>query len=250
MIALYPPPSSGPLDPLAAIEAEDRPAPAGRPYVLSNMIESADGATALDGVSGGLGGPADQAVFGALRAIADMILVGSATVDAEDYRPPGPGSDAVQAGRRQRGQAARPTVVVVTASASLAPDRRLFSDPDNRPIVATVSAAPRERVAALAAVADVIECGEDSVDLTTLAGELHRRGARTVLSEGGPTLNAQLITDDLLDEWNLTIAPLLVAGDAKRPAHGRHPPTLERAMTLTRVWQADDLLFCRWLRQR
>ena len=159
MIALYPPPSSGPLDPLAAIEAEDRPAPAGRPYVLSNMIESADGATALDGVSGGLGGPADQAVFGALRAIADMILVGSATVDAEDYRPPGPGSDAVQAGRRQRGQATRPTVVVVTASASLAPDRRLFSDPDNRPIVATVSAAPRERVAALAAVADVIECG-------------------------------------------------------------------------------------------
>ena len=51
------------------------------------MIESADGAAAVDGLSGGLSGPGDRAVFGVLRALADVILVGAGTAREEKYRP-------------------------------------------------------------------------------------------------------------------------------------------------------------------
>ena len=51
------------------------------------MIESADGAAEVDGLSGGLSGPGDREVFGVLRALADVILVGAGTARDERYRP-------------------------------------------------------------------------------------------------------------------------------------------------------------------
>ena len=58
------------------------------------MIESADGAAAVDGLSGGLGGSADHEIFGLLRALAGVILVGAGTARAESV-PPGPGGAAL-----------------------------------------------------------------------------------------------------------------------------------------------------------
>ena len=43
--------------------------------------------------------------------------------------------------------------------------------------------------------------------------DLARRGARRVLCEGGPTLNAALFEAGLVDELFLTIAPKLIGGD-------------------------------------
>ncbi len=79
------------LDPsqLAAAYADARRARhGGRPWVMVNMIASADGATTVEGLSGGLGGPGDRAVFSVLRALADVVLVGASTVRAEHYGPP------------------------------------------------------------------------------------------------------------------------------------------------------------------
>jgi hypothetical protein len=67
---------------------DEREPPVDRPWVMSNMISSIDGAAALDGVSGGLGGPGDKAVFSALRSVADVVLAAAGTVRAERYRPP------------------------------------------------------------------------------------------------------------------------------------------------------------------
>lgn len=248
MIALYPQAGGPAFAALDAVAAEGRAAAGGRPWVLSNMIASADGATAIGGVSGPLGGPADQEMFTALRAISDAILVGATTAREEDYRPPTGGPDEARAARAGRGQASRPQVVVVTASLSIDADQRLFADPDYRPIVATVTDAPTDRRRALEQVAEVIECGTGRVDLGRVVAELGRRGHGTILSEGGPSLNAQLIADDLIDEWNLTISPILAAGSSRRPAQGTEVPHPGAPMTLSRVWQDDELLFCRWVR--
>lgn len=58
-----------------------------RPWVVLSMVSTLDGAIALDGVSGGLGNPTDQAVFLHTRRHADVVLVGAETVRAEGYRP-------------------------------------------------------------------------------------------------------------------------------------------------------------------
>ncbi len=243
------PHASGDVDPLAALAAESRPAPAGRPWLLANMVTTLDGATAIGGVSKPLGGPADKAVFSAIRSVADAILVGASTVIEERYRPPQP-SDRVVASRQAQGRADRLVIAVVTSSLSLQPDLPLFDDSSYRPLILTVATAPREQRAALESVAEIVNVKADAdgrVDLLSALVELHRRGHRQVLSEGGPSLNGQLAAADLIDEWNLTLSPILASGDSARPAHG--PAVADpQKMTLTRLWQGDGLLFGRWVR--
>lgn len=233
------------VDPAAAHAGADRPAPAGRPWVLLNMVASADGATAVDGTSGGLGGPADKVVFSALRAVADVILVAAGTARAESYGPPQTPPDR-QAERVERGQAPRPRIALVTRSLDLDPSSTLFTEATEPPLVFTTASAPTARRAELEAVAEVVVAGEDDVDLHRVLADLRRRGARVVLAEGGPGLNGQLVADDLVDELDVTTAPLLVGGSSPRLAHG--PVGAAARLTLAHLWHADGVLFARYVR--
>ncbi|MDN5748903.1 MAG: dihydrofolate reductase family protein, partial [Pseudonocardia sp.] len=89
------------------------------PYVRVNFVASIDGAVSVDGRSAPLGSEADRCVFGLLRELADVVLVGAGTVRVEDYRG---------ARRPTRGRDTPPPIAVVTASAARAPAARLFTD--------------------------------------------------------------------------------------------------------------------------
>ncbi len=65
------------------------------------MITSIDGAISVQGRSGGLSGLADKVVFGLLRSLADVVLVGAQTARAERY------GLATAASGRSSGRAAR-----------------------------------------------------------------------------------------------------------------------------------------------
>jgi riboflavin-specific deaminase-like protein len=226
----------------------DRRAPLERrPWLAVNMVQSADGATALQGRSGGLGGPADRAIFTALRSIADVILVGAGTVRAEHYGPPRT-SARDQRLRLERGQEPHPRIAVVSGRLDLDPEARLFSDPARRPLVLTVEKADAERRARLAAVADVIDAGDTTFDPLAALATLRETGAGVVLCEGGPALNGELVNAGVIDELCLTIAPLLVAGPSPRCAHGAEPPQPE-GLALSRVLEEDGTLFLRYLRR-
>jgi riboflavin biosynthesis pyrimidine reductase len=248
------PPVEIPLDPAVLDElvaAEPRPTPSGRPWVTVNMVASADGATQVGGVSGPLGSDADLAVFVALRAACDVILAGSATVTAERYRPP-MGNDARRARRIARGQAPLPRIAVVSNRGDVDLSLPLFADarPDNRPILLVAGRVSPSRRAELDAVAEVLVVGDERVDLGTALGALHEDlGAGLVLAEGGATLNGLLLDADLVDEWCLTLAPMVVGGDAVRAAHspggGREHP-----MRLVRLYESDGELMLRYVRDR
>lgn len=217
-----PPRADLPLDALYR-ELELPGARGDRAGVTLGMVSSVDGATAVDGVSGGLGGEADAVAFDRLRGACDAILVGAGTVRDEGYGPPGGDAD-----RRTRrvaaGRAAVPALVVVTRSASLDPQARLFTDPRRdrgAPIVvATCEAAPPARREALTEVAEVVTFGADEVELPALLRWCLDRGYEHVLCEGGPGLNGHLAHDGLIDEVVVTLAPQLVAGDAARLVAG------------------------------
>ncbi len=233
-------------NPLLDVANEPRTAFDHRPWVYTNMVTTLDGGIAIDGRSGALGGPGDQAVFGALRAVADVILVGASTAVAEDYRPPG---DKHRSARLARGQAERPTIAIITRSLSIEPTHRVFSDPDARPSIITVTDAPSQRRSQLAEVADIIDAGTGDIDLGIALEALRGRGHERALLEGGPTLNGQFLAADLIDEWNMTLSPMLAGGDSARAAHGPElatPPDLR----LTRLWLDDDTLFGRWITLR
>ena len=240
------------VDPTGAYGDDARPAPAGRPWVLVNMVASVDG-SAIDpgGLSGGLSGGADKAVFSAIRAVADVIVAGATTVVAEDYGPSRP-SAPVRQQRLARGQAAVPRIAVVSGSLRLDPRQRLFRDsaPDARPIVLTVDAADPARRTAREPVAEVHAVGEGRVEwdraLTLLATVT---GARVVLCEGGPRTVAQLVAADLIDEVCLTLSPELVGGPGPRLAQGPFG-AVDRGLVLDRVLTEDGYLFLRYLSDR
>jgi riboflavin biosynthesis pyrimidine reductase len=240
-----------PLDDIdvdATVASELRPTPEGRPWLLVNMIGSLDGAITVEGRSGPLGRPADRALFHALRAVADVVMAGAGTVRAERYGPARP-TDAQRAARVARGQAEVPPIAIVTRSLDLDLDSALFTSGEGpRPIVITCASAPTDRRAATEERADVLVVGEDTVDLPAAMAALAEHGS-IITCEGGPRLNADLIADDLVDEWAHTLSPILTGGDSVRAAAGAVPPT-PREMVLDRLLEGDGLLLTRWLRLR
>lgn len=246
MINLTPGAGHRMVDPRVDIHHEPRPGTPEKPWVMTNMVSSIDGATAIDGLSGQLGGPADQKMFGAIREVPSVILVGAATANAEEYRPANPSPESQQR-RQQRGHAARAAIAIVTSSLRIDPTLPLLHEPGYRPIVLTTTSAPADRKAELAKSADIIEVGDDRVDLRAAIAALGQLGHSIILAEGGPRLNGQLVADDLIDEWNMTLSPLLASGDSARPAHGPTPDQVRR-FELNRIWLEDDLLFGRWIR--
>jgi riboflavin biosynthesis pyrimidine reductase len=223
---LFPVPRD-PVDPVVLYR--DLPAPGARPAVRLNMIASVDGATTVAGVSGGLGGPADHTLFAVLRSLADVVLVAAGTVRAERYGP------------------STVPVAVVSRSLRLDWEAPFFTTQIARPIVVTVAAAPaasRERAAQLA---DVIVAGEHDVDLAWALDTLAARGFRSVLAEGGPSLNAQLAGAGLVDELCLTLSPHLVGGDAKRILAGPALPAPLR-LRLASICEENGFLFLRFRR--
>ena len=69
-----------------------------------------------------------------------------------------------------------------------------------------------------------------------------------VTCEGGPSLNGDLLAADLVDEWALTLSPMLVGGESQRSSHGQLAPDARR-MRLDRVLEDDDFLLTRWVRK-
>ncbi|WP_436795529.1 dihydrofolate reductase family protein [Actinospongicola halichondriae] len=235
------------VDPLEAYLAAPRPTGRDRPWVTVGMISTLDGGTTTAGTSGGLGGPADAQMLRAVRGIADAVIVGAGTVTAEDYGPLRH-SDEVRSARAAVGRSSeQPRLVIVSGRLSIDASARVFVDAPVPPLVCTTVGAPAEAVAALEGVAEVFQAGDDHVDLPAILARLRSDGASVVVSEGGPTLNGALVDAGVVDEWCMTIAPLVAGGDSHRIVHGAVPTTddLEIASLLTE----DGLLFGRWTRR-
>jgi riboflavin biosynthesis pyrimidine reductase len=214
------------LFPEAADEVDLATAYEHRPGVVrANFVSSLDGSATLDGRSGGLSASADKALFNLLRQQCDVILVGAGTVRTENY---GPSKHA--------------PIAVVSGSLALDPAARFFDNPTHRPIVITTATADSARVEALRTVADIVVAGERLVEIPAALDALAERGLTRVLTEGGPTLMAEITARGRLDELALTLAPHIVGGGGKRITDG--PTTSPPAeLSLAHVLEDDGSLF-------
>lgn len=222
-----------------------------RCYVRGNMIASVDGGATAAGRSGALGGDGDRTVFATMRERADVILVGAATVRVENYSGAQLGP-AARSARQQRGQAEIPPIAVITGSGRLDRDAKLFTRTEVPPLILTSTDAAADTHDRLGGVAEVIDAsGGDPrfVDPAAALRILASRGLLRVLAEGGPGVLGLLTAADLLDELCLTVAPVLVGGEAPRIVGGRG--AVHTALTRTHVLADDDgYLYCRYVRTR
>jgi len=183
-----------------------------RPYTLLNMVSTADGRATLSGVSGQIGDDADKQLFHGLRTVVDAVMVGAGTLRAERYgrlvR-----NEQGRSERRRRGLADEPLACVVSGRLALDEGVPLLADPDSR--VAVLTASQASLPAGCRARIEYVRCARDGrLNLPGALAELASRfGVRTLLCEGGPHLNANLLAAGLVDELFLSLAPTLAGGD-------------------------------------
>ena len=201
------------------------------PWLRANMVTTIDGsATGTDGKAGTINNAIDREVFALLRRQADAIIVGAGTARTEGYHP----TD-------------RP-IVVVSHSGQV--PQRLSAEPDSV-LLATRTGAPALAEAREAIGDRILLLGDDEVDLTRLRPALAERGLTRLLSEGGPSLLADLIRTRQLDELCCTVVPAVVAGEHRRILAG---PPVDAKLRLSTLIASDDehgtTLLCRWLLTR
>ena len=165
------------------------PAPADRPFVLLNMIATADGRATIAGRTAPIANRADYELFHALRERVDAVMVGAETIRVEGYGP------------------MAQLAVVVSRSVDLPADRGLLAAPENRVVIVTPS--PDAELPPCAASVSYLREGDLGTALRRLRTEY---GVESIDCEGGPGLNATLIPAGLVDELHLVLAPKLAGG--------------------------------------
>ena len=215
-------------------------APSDRPYLIVNMVSSLDGKATIEWRTKGLSTELDRELFHRLRTQVDAVMVGAGTVRAERYGRMTKNEE-LRAARTDDGLAPDPVAVVVSARLDLPADLPLLNEPEQRVVIATHSDAT------LPELGDQVVYERTGEDLQLLMARLREEhGVRSVLCEGGPTLNSYLLSAGLVDELWLTLNPNLAGGAAALTiVAGRE---LDEPLELEpiSVAEAEGDLFTRW----
>jgi riboflavin-specific deaminase-like protein len=214
-------------------------APPGRPYLGVNMVSSLDGKATLDWRTKGLSSDIDRRLFHHLRTQADAVMVGAGTAREERYGRMTK-NDELRQKRVNEGLVPDALAVVVSGRLDLPPDLPLLNDPDQRVVIATASENELPEVQAH------IEYARVGDDLPRLMAELHERGVRSVLCEGGPTLNSFLFAAGIVDELFLTLNPKILGGAAALTIVAGRELVEPVELDLVSVAEAEGELYTRW----
>jgi 2,5-diamino-6-(ribosylamino)-4(3H)-pyrimidinone 5'-phosphate reductase len=188
-----------------------------KPYVILNAAMTLDGKIATKTGSSEISGPEDLERVHEIRKNADGIMVGIGTVLADDPR--------LTVHKIPSSKSDNPIRVVVDNKARTPIDFRILND-DADTIIAVGSICDKNnpnsdedavsRAKAISQKADVFYSSKTPVDLVEFMDYLYSKGIRTLMLEGGATLNFSMIKDNLIDEVRICIAPMIAGGrDAK-----------------------------------
>lgn len=218
-----------------------------RPYVILSAAMSIDGY--LDTASPprlALSNEADFDRVDEVRAHCDAILVGARTVRADNPRLL-VRSEERRSRREAEGRPPSPWKVTVTATGDLDPESRFFTFGDTEKLVYCPTSATRDIRERLGDRATIVGLA-DELTAVDLVGELHDRGVRTLLVEGGGTVFTQFLASDLVDELQLAIAPFFV-GDRRAPrliGDGTFPWNADRRAPLAESRRVGDMVLLRY----
>jgi len=218
-----------------------------RPYTLLSCGMSIDGY--LDSAAPRrleLSNDADFDRVDAVRAACDAIMVGAATVRNDNPRLL-VRSQARRGERTARGLPPSPIKVTVTERVELDPRADFFTTGETEKLVYCASPRIVQARRRLGGVATVVDGGQP-VEMRTITEDLGARGVARLMVEGGGQVSTQFLTDNLVDELQLVVAPFFV-GDSRAPrfvSDGRFPWNPGRRATLAEVRQIGDVVLLRY----
>ena len=218
-----------------------------RPYTLLSCGMSIDGY--LGSASPRrleLSNEADFDRVDAVPASCDAIMVGAATVRLDNPRLL-VRSQTRRDARTARGVPPSPIKVTVTERLDLDPRADFFTVGDIEKLVYCATPRVPDARSRLGTVATVIDGGQ-KVDMRSLSEDLGARGVQRLMVEGGGNVHTQFLTDNLVDELQLVVAPFFV-GDSRATrfvSDGQFPWNPGRRATLAEVRQIGDVVLLRY----
>ena len=219
-------------------------APPERPYLALNMVSTLDGRATLDWRTKGLSTEVDRELFHHLRTQADAVMVGAGTARTERYGRMAKSGD-LRDKRESEGLEREPLAVIVSGRLDLPADLPLLNEHEQQVLIATAS---DEVVPGLGEQVEYARTGDD---LPLLMARLREQyGIRSVLCEGGPTLNSYLLAAGLVDELFLTLNPKLAGGEQALTIVAGRELVEPAQLSLMSVAEGGGDLFTRWRVQK
>jgi len=211
-------------------------------WVRAMMLHTLDGAYfGPDGGSKSLSNPRDRDVLLEVRRLADVVLVGAATIRAERYKP----------------MLTNTVVAIVSPSLDLPWEEPLFGESTHAPIVFTQSEAISEKSNSAALKLAMHMQDQNKVQLVHLDDPaidsltyLREQGHQRIVCEGGPRLLESLFP--FVDELDLTTAPFLVGTEPVgiQDAQARELAAKLTNWNLAQWWTEDSYTYAKYLRQK
>ncbi|QQS43969.1 RibD family protein [Candidatus Roizmanbacteria bacterium] len=183
--------------------------PANRPYMFTSFVSSIDGKIIVKEKGyWPIGSKKDYEYFTYLRAHADAIVDAKNTaMQFGKYTIRTINDEMYQGFRKEIGKEGVPEFIILTTSPDEELASKLANDHGYKPTILTNSSTEITGEVSQAFNVEKVTEGAGHVQIADLIRYLNSKGHQNVFIDGGPTLIAQLLQENVLDEVHLTIAP-------------------------------------------
>src|SRR3954452_23207881 len=215
----------------AKTKAEPRGRASARPFVAATFAMTMDGKITTKNYSPvTFTSREDKMHLLRQRALADAVVIGHSTLKADNVRlglPKGELRDA----RIARGQTPSPLRVIVSNEGRIDPSLKIFQSDISPILIFSTKRMPPSHQKTLREKATLYLSEDDSVDLAGMLRQLRSEfGVKSVACEGGAALFRSMIELGLIDQLNLTIAPVLFGGRNAPTLTGTNPSFLPESV--------------------
>ena len=175
-----------------------------RPHVILSGAISIDGKIATKTNDSKLSSQKDFERLHKLRSNVDAILVGKNTVSRDNP---------LLTVRHVKGK--NPIRIVLDSKGTIPKTSKILQSSNKVPTIIAVSKKiTRKNLVKLEKFpVEIIRTGNDSVNLKSLLKKLSQKKIKTILVEGGGTVNWEFVKQGLFDEVILTLSPFLIGGE-------------------------------------
>jgi 2,5-diamino-6-(ribosylamino)-4(3H)-pyrimidinone 5'-phosphate reductase len=174
-----------------------------RPKIILSAAISIDGKLATTTGDSKLSSKNDLIRLHKLRTKVDAILIGKNTVKKDDP---------LLTVRYSKGK--NPTRIILDSSGTISSNSKILQTSNEiKTIIAVCKKITKKNLEKLEKFPiDVMVLGEYQVNVKSLLQNLGRRKIKTVLLEGGGSINWEFIKNNLVDELFITITPYILGG--------------------------------------
>jgi len=174
-----------------------------KPFVILSAATSIDGKIATNTGDSNLSSKEDKVRLHKLRSKVDAILVGKNTISRDNP---------LLTVRYTRGK--NPIRIILDSKGTISEKSKILQTSNEIPTIIAVSKKiSKSNFDKLRKFpVEVISVGKNSVNIKLLLKKLSDRKIKTILVEGGGTINWEFIKHNLFDELIITVSPFLIGG--------------------------------------